>query len=118
LEVFRAAGVPGEIDLLVIDVDGNDYWLWEELATSYRARVVVIEYNGTFPPGISWVMRYDAAHSWDRSCFYGAGLDALPGLAERLGYRLVTCDRNGVNAFLVRPDIDVGLLVERPDTTG
>lgn len=118
LEVFRAAGVPREIDLLVIDVDGNDYWLWEELASRYRSRVVVIEYNGAFPPGISWVMRYDARHSWDRSCFHGASLDALTRLAERLGYRLVACDRNGVNAFFVRADIDAGPTVDSADTSG
>ena len=118
LDIFRAAGVPTEIDLLVIDVDGNDYWLWEEVAARHRARVVVIEYNGTFPPGVSWVMRYDPDHSWDRSCFHGASLDALTALSERLGYRLIACDQRGVNAFFVRADLDPGPVVESPDTRG
>jgi hypothetical protein len=41
--------INGEIDLLSIDVDGNDYWIWEK-TTCVNPRVVVIEYNAKFPP--------------------------------------------------------------------
>ena len=32
-------------DLMVIDVDGNDYWLWEVLGRAFSPRVVCIEYK-------------------------------------------------------------------------
>lgn len=100
-EVFARAGVPAALDLLSIDVDGNDYHLWEALA-GYRARVVAIEYNASFLPGTRWVMPYDPAHVWDRSRHAGASLDSLVELGERLGYVLVGCNWTGVNAFFVQ----------------
>jgi hypothetical protein len=107
-EEFASAGVDPVPDLMVIDVDGNDYWLWEEVGRRFRPRVVVVEYNATFPPGIRWVMPYDPKHRWDHSYYYGASLDALAELGSRLDYRLVGCDSNGVNAFFVRNDLGVG----------
>ncbi len=99
--LLREAAVPSDLDLLSIDIDGNDYWLWEEIARQYAPRVVVIEYNASVTPGIDRVMPYDAAFVWDGSDRYGASLDALERLGKRLGYVLVGCDSNGVNAFFV-----------------
>ena len=48
--LFTDAGVPGEFDLLSIDVDGEDYWIWEAIE-AHRPRVVVIEYNSGLEPG-------------------------------------------------------------------
>ena len=42
--VFEKAQVPMEFGILSIDIDGNDYWVWEALE-HYRPAVVVIEYN-------------------------------------------------------------------------
>jgi FkbM family methyltransferase len=108
LPLLAAALVPAEPDLVVIDVDGNDYWLWRELAAGHRPRVVVVEYNASYRPGACWVMPYDAAHRWDGSRHFGASLEALVGLGRDLGYRLVGCDRTGVNAFFVRDGIAAG----------
>lgn len=102
--IFEAVQVPVEFDLLVIDLDGNDYWVWQALA-NYSPRVVVIEYNASFLPGLEWVMPYDPAHYWDGSNHFGASLDALAALGQRKGYRLVACDSQGVNAFFVRQDL-------------
>jgi hypothetical protein len=71
LPTFAEAGVPVEPDLLVIDVDGNDYWLWEKLLEVYRPRVVVIEYNARWVPPRRWIMPYDPAHRWDSSVCFG-----------------------------------------------
>jgi hypothetical protein len=104
---IRAAGVPEDIDLLSLDVDGNDYWFWEALRC-VSARVVVIEYNASLGPELSLTIPYDAA--FDRvekhsSTFYhGASLVALQRLGSKKGYDLVGCDANGVNAFFVRRD--------------
>lgn len=105
LTVFGEAGVPSEFDLLSIDVDGNDYWFWAELLTAYRPRVVVIEYNGRWPPPKRWVMPFNPDHRWDGSVYYGASLQSLADLGARHGYTLVACSAAGLNAFFVRSDV-------------
>jgi hypothetical protein len=113
LPIFAEAGVPEEFDLLVIDIDGNDYWLWQTISTRYSPRIVVIEYNPAFTPGEHWVMPYNPTHRWQRDWYSGASLKALARLAAQLaarlarkrGYELVACDSNGVNAFFVRRDL-------------
>jgi hypothetical protein len=105
LELFYRGQVPEEFDLLSIDVDGNDYWIWEEVATRYQPRIVVIEYNASIPPPKRWVMAYNAAHRWDCTTYFGASLESLSRLAQRLGYALVGTDSRGVNAFFVRRDL-------------
>ncbi len=103
--VVRDAGFSGPIDLLSIDVDGNDYYLWEAL-TCVEPRVVVVEYNAAAPPPLRWVMAYKAEHQWDmRSNYFGASLASLEALGKRKGLRLVGCDVVGLNAFLVREDL-------------
>jgi hypothetical protein len=107
LAVLCEMGVPTEPDLLVVDVDSNDYYLWECILSEYLPRVVVIEYNGRFPPPAKWVMPYDTDYLWDGSAYFGASLASLMQLGLHHGYTLVGCDSKGVNAFFVR-DEDVG----------
>lgn len=94
----------GEIDLLSIDIDGNDYWIWEAI-TCIKPRVVIIEYNAKFPPPYEWIMPYNPNHVWDGTDLHGASLKALEKLGSRLGYQLVGTTMNGVNAFFVRNDL-------------
>jgi hypothetical protein len=101
---LKAVSVPLEIDLLSLDVDRNTYWVWEGLA-DLSARVVVVEYNATFPPQVDWKVDYVADAWWDDSFNYGASLKALELLGRRLGYALVGCDLSGTNAFFVREDL-------------
>ena len=58
IELFQQLKVPKEFDVLSIDVDSFDYWVWRSL-TAYRPRVVVIEYNSFLPASADWVMPYD-----------------------------------------------------------
>lgn len=95
---------PLEPDLLIVDIDGNDYWVWEVLGRRYRPRVVVIEYNAAVGPMLRWIQRYDPSHSWDETRYHGAGLGAMVSLGRGLGYRLVCCDSWGINAFFVRDE--------------
>lgn len=104
LETMRDCGVPHELDLLSIDVDGNDYWLWSALR-ELRPRVVVIEYNAAYRPPARWVMEYKSDHQWDGSDDFGASLAALCDLADATGYDLIGTDRTGTNAFFMRSDI-------------
>lgn len=99
-EIFAAAGVPEDLDLLSIDIDGNDYWVWRAIER-FRPTVVVIEYNPYYEPPRRWVMKENPAHEWDGSTYYGASLESLYWLGKAKGYELVCCDRQGNNAFFV-----------------
>jgi hypothetical protein len=96
--------IPQEIDLLSIDIDGNDYHIFKNIQ-AVSARVVVIEYNAKFPPHVSWVMKYNPDHVWDRSDYYGASLKSLEYLFSEKGYSLVGANISGTNAFFVRNDL-------------
>ena len=103
--LFGAAKLPAEMDLLSVDIDRNDYYVWERI-THYRPRVVVIEYNAMFPPGVDWVIPYDGKAWWDqRTSYWGASLSALERLGRSKGYSLVACSLTGANAFFVRDDL-------------
>ncbi len=108
-QAFAAASVPSEPGVLSIDVDGPDYWIWEALS-SYRPRIVVIEYNATLPPGRRLVKpREVAAEPWDATNYFGASIEALRSLGESKGYRLAHTDLTGTNAFFVRDDLGADL---------
>jgi len=101
------AASAGEPDLLSIDIDGNDYHVLGAIR-SLRPRVLVIEYNGKYPPPMDLVPPYDPAHAWDGSDYMGASLQAIANLAARRGYRLVGTNITGANAFFVRSDLAAG----------
>lgn len=103
-EIFKTAQVPLEFDLLSIDVDGNDYWLWKAI-DGYKPRVVAIERNAMFEPSVKWVMPYNPKHIWQGSSYFGASLKSLEILGQSKGYKLVGCESNGTNAFFVRQDL-------------
>ena len=91
-------------DLLSIDIDGNDWYVWRAIE-SIRPRLVCIEYNGKFPPDISWKQAYDAKHRWDKTDWQGASLKAMEELGREKGYVLTGTNLTGVNAFFVREDL-------------
>ena len=101
-ELFSEAGVPTEFDVLSIDIDGQDYWVWQAIE-GIEPRVVVIEYNSTIPAAERLVE--PRGYQWDKSNFVGASLGALEKLAADKGYRLVHTELAGVNAFFVRGDL-------------
>jgi len=103
-EIFLKAQFSGEIDLLSIDIDGNDYWAWEAIS-EVRPRVVVIEYNAVFRPPLAIVADYNKDFAWNGTSYYGASLKALELLGLRKGYSLVGCSLSGINAFFVRQDL-------------
>ena len=103
VEIFRANDVPFDLDLLSIDIDGNDYWIWEALG-AYRPKVVVIEYNATLGAERRVTIPYNDEHVWNRDRYFGASLAAMCELGNRLGYALIGTERSGVNAFFVRRD--------------
>ena len=106
-DLLREAGFSDEIGLLSIDIDGNDYWVWEKLEIVDPV-IAVVEYNSIFGPDLAVTIPYDpnfARHKAHYSGqFWGASLLALTLLAERKGYSLVGCNSAGNNAYFIRKD--------------
>jgi hypothetical protein len=107
-EIIAENKFAGDIDLLSLDLDGVDYWVWEAI-TVCRPRVVVLEYQDILGPARSLTVPYaDDFDAWRYSTtngmpnFCGASLSAFVKLARKKGYRLVGCNRYGFNAFFVR----------------
>lgn len=100
-------GIKGEIGILSVDIDGNDYWVTEAI-NCINPILLIIEYNSTFGSERKISVPYDpkfvrtsAHHS---NLYYGASLAALNHLANNKGYALIGCNSNGNNAFFVRRD--------------
>jgi predicted O-methyltransferase YrrM len=93
-----------ELDLLSIDIDTIDYWIWQAIRT-VKPRLVVIEYNASWPPFIRKTVANDPHMVWDGTNFSGASLGGLEALGREKGYSLVGCSLAGVNAFFVRDDL-------------
>jgi hypothetical protein len=107
-DLLRDNGIIGEIGLLSIDIDGNDYWVFEAIDV-IRPALVVIEYNSRFGPSRAVTIPYDPAFNRWRAhpsgLYAGASLRAMCNLAYRKGYSFVGCNSFGVNAFFVRTDL-------------
>lgn len=110
-------GYEGDIDLLSLDVDGIDYWLWKAL-TVIRPRVVILEFQDIIGPDRALTVPYDPQFVSQRGKhgpdYAGASLMAFVKLGREKGYRLVGAQRYGFNAFFVRNDVGAELLPEVP----
>ncbi|MDO8558734.1 MAG: hypothetical protein Q7R84_00170 [bacterium] len=107
-------GMQGEIDLMSMDIDGNDYWIWKALNV-IKPRLVVAEYNASYGPSRSLTIKYNSNHFHNNnrsSLYFGASLTALKKLADSKGYILVGCDSQGHDAFFVRRDLAAGKFKE------
>jgi hypothetical protein len=114
-DLIHRNGISGEIGLLSIDIDGNDYWVWEAI-NAVIPSVVVVEYNSRFGPERAVTVPYDpeffrtTAHY--SNIYYGASLAALCLLGKRKGYSFVGCNTAGNNAFFVRSELRPAMLPE------
>lgn len=123
-------GFTGDVDLLSLDLDGIDYWIWDALEAC-SPRVVVLEYNNLLGPEHTWTVPYADDFDYRRypttnggPNFAGASLKAFVELGRRKGYRLVGTNRLGFNAFFVRhghgdhllPEVSVAECFSQPKT--
>lgn len=91
-----------QFDVLSIDLDGNDLHVLDRLVSgSHRPGVVIVEYNGKFPPPVRFTIDYNREHRFDDTDYFGASLQSFVDLLAPLGYRLVACNVTGANAFFV-----------------
>lgn len=98
--LLRRYGAPKDLDVISIDIDSNDYYIWKVMH-EYRPKVVVIEYNPSFAPPEKMVVEFSPFNYWDGSDFYGASLQSLYDLGKEKGYELVHCTGAGNNAIFV-----------------
>jgi hypothetical protein len=113
--VLAGTLIPHDFALLSIDIDGNDYWIWDSLR-DYRPAVVVVEYNPRFSAAELKVMPFDDSHVCDEeSGDYGASAAALEKLGRSKGYRLVAYT-GFLNLFFVREDLAHGKFERLPVT--
>jgi hypothetical protein len=114
-QLLRDHGFVGEIDLLSLDLDGVDYWIWEAI-DCVTPRVVVVEYQDIWGPEATVTVPYRddfrAEFGPYGPEYCGASLSAFVKLGRQKGYRLIGCERYGFNAFFVRRGIAEDLLPE------
>ncbi|MEQ8384399.1 MAG: hypothetical protein RH949_18770 [Coleofasciculus sp. A1-SPW-01] len=106
--IIKENGLTGNIGLLSIDIDGNDYWIWEAINIVNPA-IVIIEYNHRFGKDIAVTIPYKEnfvrSQMHSSNIYFGASLKALYLLAQKKGYAFVGCNSAGNNAFFVRKDL-------------
>jgi hypothetical protein len=111
--LLAAHGVGGEIDLLSLDIDGMDYWVWKALSV-VSPRVVIAEIQAIWKCDASVTVPYKADFRTEYidgfGVYSGASLPAFVKLAKDKGYRLVGCQRYGFNAVFLRNDVGADVL--------
>jgi hypothetical protein len=120
-DVIAASGAAGPIDLLSLDIDGVDYWIWKAI-TVIEPQVVVCETHNPIPPDKALTVPYDPNFVFESENYRSASLAAMTKLGREKGYRLVGTHRFGFNAFFVRdgvgeeflPEVDVASCVQDP----
>ncbi|MBD2752599.1 FlxA-like family protein [Spirosoma validum] len=106
-QLLASNGIVGQIGLLSIDIDGNDYWVWKAI-TVVEADIVVIEYNSLFGSKRSISIPYQPDFAREQAhysyLYFGASLPALYDLALDKGYAFVGCNQAGNNAYFVKEE--------------
>lgn len=98
--LFEENGVPPDFDLLVIDIDSNDYYVWRAIH-DFRPKVVQIEYNAGYPPPRRAVVDFHPMNYWDQTDYFGASIQSYVDLGKRKGYELIYGNRAATNLFFV-----------------
>jgi hypothetical protein len=105
--LLQEPGFDPEVGILHIDIDGNDYWVWQAISV-ISPIVAIVEYNSVFGSDRAITIPYDP--DFDRTTahpsnlYFGASLAALYQLGKAKGYALIGCNSAGNNAYFVRQD--------------
>lgn len=123
-QLIGGAGFEGKIGLLSIDIDGNDYWLWDAI-TVVDPEVVIIETHNEFGME-NIVVPYDPDYFYPgkHPVYHGASPVAMTKLANKKGYRLVGSNDLGSNFIYVKngladehlPEVSVESCLQHPST--
>jgi hypothetical protein len=98
----------GEIGLLSIDIDGNDYYVWQAIDVIFPA-IVIIEYNAVFgdihPVVVPYRSDFFRTKAHSSNLYFGASLPALILLGKEKGYTFVGTNTIGADALFIRDDL-------------
>ena len=98
---------PEDLGILSIDIDGNDYWIWENIDT-INPIIVIAEYNSVFGIDKPWSVPYQAdfvrTEAHFSNLYFGCSLLSLCDLANKKGYYFVGCNAAGNNSYFIRKD--------------
>jgi len=105
-------------DVFVIDIDGIDYYVLKAvLDLGYRPKIIVVEYNSAFGPERSVTVPYRPEFSrWKHhpsGLFFGVSITAWRKLLNQHGYKFITVESSGCNAFFLYPNAFPNEFVER-----
>lgn len=105
--LIEAADLSGDIGLLSVDIDGNDYWVWQAI-DQVQPVIVVCEYNAVFGDlhriSVPYQADFQRTQAHFSNLYFGASLAALIELGREKGYTFVGSNSNGCNAFFIRQD--------------
>lgn len=117
-DLIKDNGFSGEIGLLHIDIDGNDYWVWKAI-NCVDPVIVIMEYNSVFGKEMPWVTPYQASFNRTEAhysnLYFGSSIVSLTDLAKEKGYQFIGCNSNGNNAYFVRNDYAGALKALTPE---
>lgn len=102
-QLFAEHGIARDFDVLSIDIDSIDYYVWQALI-DFTPKVVVIEYNSTILPDVEYVVDPGKVAEYGGTSREGASLLSLYNLGKRKGYELVYSELSGANLFFVHQD--------------
>jgi hypothetical protein len=105
------SGAIGPIDLLSLDMDGVDYWVWKAI-TIIEPQVVLCETHNPIPPDRVLTVPYNPKFVFDSENYRGASLAAMTKLGREKGYRLIGTHRFGFNAFFIKNGVGEGFFPE------
>jgi len=100
--INEVLGGYGSVDLLSVDIDGNDAHVLAAALKFLDPRVIVVEYNAKFGPSISYCMKNIPGYTWEFTDQFGASLKYFEMMLRGYGYCLVGCNLTGSNAFFVK----------------
>jgi len=108
VEQIRKWAVQSSPDVLSLDIDSNDYYIMQRLfELNIRPKIAIVEYNSAFGPKESCTIEYNKnfyfLEAQPDGFFYGVSIEGWKTFFEKQGYKFVTVDSNGVNAFFVDP---------------
>jgi hypothetical protein len=102
-QLITENGFAGDIDLLSLDIDGNDYYIMEAI-NSVKPRVIICETHNVIPSDLALTIPYksDFNRMGDiHPDFMGVSLLAMKKLLNKRGYRLIGAHRFGFNAIFM-----------------
>lgn len=105
---LRSLALHPDPDIFSLDIDGVDYYVAQAIfEAGFRPKIFVVEYNSVFGPEKSATVPYMENFSFGDAhptrLYYGVSVSAWRKLFQERGYRFVTVDSKGVNAFFVDP---------------